>query len=170
MVLWLSAKKEIMEMVETNSASLDEIVDSICNPYLKGLNDYVASLKRIASDNGYTELSSSELSQALIIVSGSLYALVNSINKVALRQAVATAIKTEEYSKIYNAETTTGTISDKKAKTELAVMSNTLIETVYKNCYNKLKTSYEAGESVYSGLKKIASMRVAEANLTNMQR
>ena len=166
----VSAKKEIMELVESNSASLDEIVDSICEPYLKDLNDYIANLKNIASDDRYTELSSSELSQALIIVSGSLYSLVNSINKVALRQAVATAIKTEEYAKHYNSPDNEGTIQAKSNRATIAVTDNTLIETIYKNCYNKLKSSYEAGDSVYSGLKKIASMKVAEANLTNMQR
>lgn len=162
-------KQEIMISVENNSKSLDELVDSICEPYLKDLDSYIAGLRQMASTESFRELSSSELSQALIIVSGSLYALVNSINKVALRQAVATAIKTEEYAKHYNAPENEGTVQAKTNRANLAITNEALIETVYKNCYTKLKASYEAGNEMFSGIKKIASMRVAEANLTNMK-
>lgn len=162
--------KGLIDTVEINSNMLDEVVDKVCEPYLKELNSYIDNLKRIASDDKYTDLSLSELSQSLVFISGSLYSLVGAINKVALRSSVATALKDEAYSKHYNSEGNTGTISDKKSKALLAVTNETVIETVYKNCYNKLKTSYEAGQECYGGLKKICNIRVSEANLTNMQR
>ena len=161
---------KLIENVELNSEMLDEVVDKVCEPYLKELNSYIDNLKQIASDDKYTDLSLSELSQSLVFISGSLYSLVGAINKVALRSSVATALKDEAYSKHYNSEGNTGTISDKKSKALLAVTNETVIETVYKNCYNRLKTSYEAGQECYGGLKKICNIRVSEANLTNMQR
>ena len=40
--------KGLIDTVEINSNMLDEVVDKVCEPYLKELNSYIDNLKRIA--------------------------------------------------------------------------------------------------------------------------
>lgn len=150
--------------VEQNSATLEAIVDNIVKPYTKELDNYIANLKNIASENNYSDLSIAELNQSLLFISTCLYNLVSNTEKTALKQAVSASIKQSKYNDVYSVQTE-GTIADRKAIAESAITEEALVELIYKSAYSRLKNLYTAGENVYAGLRKIANIKTQEMQL-----
>ena len=161
----MSVNKEIMEKVEEDSLELDKLVDEICDPYTKPLDNSIKQLQVFTSQDS-VDISSDDLNRSMLFISSSLYALVPCISKTALRGAIANMLKDEKYNEFYS-KLTEGTISDKKSIAELQAVEHTVIVELHKRCYERLKLCYSAGENVYSALKKISSQRVAELSLSN---
>ena len=161
----MSVNKEIIAKVEEDSSELDELVNEICDPYTKPLDNSIKQLQIFTSQET-SDISSEDLNRSMLFISSSLYALVPCISKTALRGAIASMLKDEKYNEFYS-KLTEGTISDKKAVAELQAVEHTVIVELHKRCYERLKLCYSAGENVYSALKKISSQRVAELSLSN---
>lgn len=153
-----------LDTVNNHSAEIDKYVDQIVEPITKELTAYINNLHKIvASDN--SDLTTTELSQSILFISTSMYALVNDISKSAIRQSIAEMVKDNKYNEAYMSQTT-GTISDKKANAEMAINEQQLVELIYKTAYNKLKMLYDSADSCLGSVKKIMNLRVSEQQLT----
>lgn len=156
---------DIKDKVDIQSDEVETIVASIVRPYTGDLTIHINNLKSMAIQQGFTDMSISELTKSLLFISTSLYSLAGNMEKTALRQAVAATIKNNKYNEFYS-KLSEGTISDKKALSESHVLDEQLVEFVYKSAYNRLKNLFEAGNEIHSALKKIVNLKNSEMQLS----
>ena len=154
---------KLKESVETNSDSLNVVVDSIVNKYTKELDDYVANLKSISFSDS-PDMTNSEIYQSLMFISSSMYCLVPLMEKTFLKQSIANALTEEAYNTAYIGQEE-GTVELKKSIANSKIDKEKVIALVYKHASNRIKNTYNAADNVYSALKKIASSKVAEMQL-----
>lgn len=154
---------KLKESVETNSDSLNVVVDSIVGNYTKELDDYVANLKSISFSDS-PDMTNSEIYQSLMFISSSMYSLVPLMEKTFLKQSIANALTEEAYNTAYIGQEE-GTVELKKSIANSKIDKEKVIALVYKHASNRIKNTYNAADNVYSALKKIASSKVAEMQL-----
>ena len=154
---------KLKESVETNSDSLNVVVNSIVNKYTKELDDYVANLKSISFSDS-PDMTNSEIYQSLMFISSSMYCLVPLMEKTFLKQSIANALTEEAYNTAYIGQEE-GTVELKKSIANSKIDKEKVIALVYKHASNRIKNTYNAADNVYSALKKIASSKVAEMQL-----
>lgn len=156
--------EELLNKVNGESVDIERYVDMIVEPHTKDLTAYMDNLHKIVSGED-SDLNASELAQTILFLSTSMYALVNAIEKSALRQNVAKIVYMDKYNEAYTSQVS-GTIADRKTKAELLAQEHQLIEIIYTRAYNKLKLLYDSADNCLAAIKKIMNLRVSEQQLT----
>ena len=130
---------KLKESVETNSDSLNVVVDSIVNKYTKELDDYVANLKSISFSDS-PDMTNSEIYQSLMFISSSMYCLVPLMEKTFLKQSIANALTEEAYNTAYIGQEE-GTVELKKSIANSKIDEEKVIALVYKHASNRIKNT-----------------------------
>lgn len=166
----MDAQKEvtdqIMQKVENNSNSIQEIVDAIIKPYCEELDNYVDFIHDILKDVNNPP-TAQELDDFCINLSTYLYYAGGMQERLGIKDDIARAV----YKEVYHSHRDSlekGTVADKDSLAELASQQEALVSMAYKRAYSIMKAKVSAGQELLSSIKKIISRRMAEMELTRI--
>lgn len=160
--------ENIRRRVEADSKSIDEIVDSIIQPYCEELDKYVDFIKSILKDEANPP-TAQELDDFCINLSTYLYYAGGMQERLGIKDDIARAIYKEMYHS-YRDSIEKGTVSDKDSLAELASQQEALVSMAYKRAYGIMKMKVAAGQELLSSVKKVISRRITELELTKIVR
>ena len=157
---------KIQKRVESNSSSIEQIVDEIIQPYCEELDKYVDFIRDILKDveNPPT---AQELDDFCINLSTYLYYAGGMQERLGIKDDIARAI----YKEVYHSHRDSlekGTVADKDSLAELASQQEALVSMAYKRAYSIMKAKVSAGQELLGSIKKIISRRMAEMELTKI--
>ena len=158
----------IQDRVEVDSLKIEEIVNSIIQPYCEELDNYVDFIKSILKDEKNPP-TAQELDDFCINLSTYLYYAGGMQERLGIKDDIARAI----YKEVYHTNRDSiekGTVSDKDSLAELASQQEALISMAYKRAYGIMKMKVAAGQEILSSVKKVISRRLAEMELTRISK
>jgi hypothetical protein len=154
--------RSIKHQVEEKSEVLNKIVDQIVGKYSKQLTEEVEKVKEQLDKR--QALEDWEIENLVMRIPVYMYYAVEGVETLGIESDMAKAVKLEVYNMKYaQAE---GTISDKTAEAQNAVIEESLIEVAFSRAYKKLKTQIEIAEHVFSGAKKVLSKRMQDTEIS----
>lgn len=162
----MANREDIMNKVETNSGSIEEIVDAIIKPYCEELDNYVDFIKSILKDESNPP-TAQELDDFCINLSTYLYYAGGMQERLGIKDDIARAV----YKEVYHTNRDSiekGTVADKDSLAELASQEEALVSMAYKRAYGIMKMKVAAGQEILSSVKKVISRRLAEMELTRI--
>lgn len=158
--------KEIQSRIELNANKLDEIVNSIINPYVQDLDKYIDFVSKIIKDDTNPP-TAQELDDFCLNLSVYLYYASGMQERLGVKDDIARAIYQEMYHSSRD-KIEKGTVQDKDSLAALASQQEYLTSVLYKRAYNIVKAKVSAGQELLSSVKKIISRRMSEMELTRI--
>ena len=152
--------------VEGKSSVIDEIVDSIIQPYCKDLDKYVGFIKDCLKD-GENPPTTEELDDFCLNLSTYIYFAGGMTEHLGIRDDIAKAV----YKEIYHtarANQDKGTVADKDSIAELASQEEYIVSSSYTRAYKMMKSKVENAQELLASVKKVLSRRIQEMELSRM--
>lgn len=164
----LNQMNKISDDVQTNSSYIEEIVDSVLNPFMKDLDAYVKKIQGRLQDkkNPPTD---SELDDYCLNLSTMIYFASEGAERIGIRDGVA---KTT-YKEMYNTcrlNCRKGTALDKTNQAELQSLKESVVSMAYASAYKTAKAKVDCAMELLASVKKVISKRQDEMKLTRMAR
>lgn len=164
--LKLSEVQKIQLHVENNSKTIDDIVNTIINPYVKDLDKYVLFIKDSLGD-GENPPTNAELEDYCLNLSTYIYFAGGMCEQLGIRDDISRAVWKEMYH-TKRSELEHGTIADKDSEAELASQQEQLTNICYNRAYKIVKSKVENAQELLSSCKKVLSHRMQEMELTKL--
>ena len=157
--------RKILDRVDQNSIDVDGLVNEVVKKFCKPLDDLMENIKKIIEneDNPPTE---EELDSMALKLPNCLYFVGEAQEALGIREDVAKAVKMDIYNSIRMQST--GTVSDKDAKAELASQQEYIVHSIFSRAYKKVKLRMEAGYEMLNSVKKVMNRRLVEMQLTGV--
>lgn len=162
----MSDRNEIMSQIENNSSIIEEIVQSIIQPYCEELDKYVDFIKSILKD-GENPPTALELDDFCMNLSVYIYYAGSMQERLGIKDDIARAVYKEVYHTSRD-KIEKGTVADKDSLAELASQEEALISMAYKRAYGIMKMKVSAAQEILASCKKIISRRMSEQELTRI--
>ena len=162
--------KEIMarikSKVESTSIQVDEIVESIIQPYCKDLDKYIRFIANCLRD-GENPPTTTELEDFCMNLSTYIYFAGGMCEQLGVRDDISKAIWREVYNTARD-NNASGTVADKNTQAELQSQHEQLTNVCYARAYKTMKAKVDAAQELLSSCKKVLSHRMQEEQLTHM--
>ena len=157
---------KIQHEVEDDSEQINEIVNSIIQPYCKDLDNYVGFIKDVLKD-GENPPTAQELDDFCMNLSVYIYYASGMQEQLGIKDDIARAVYNEMYHNTRN-NLDKGTISDKDSIAQLESQQEYLTSICYKRAYSIMKAKVSAAQEILSSIKKIITRRIQEMSLTQI--
>jgi hypothetical protein len=158
----------LKNQVEHHSQVLLEIVNEIIDPYCKDLDRYVAFIRDCLKD-GENPPTNEELDDFCMNLSTLIYFAGGMCEQLGIRDDISKSVYKEVYHTT-RSELSEGTISDKDSIAELKSQTEQVTNICYSRAYKIMKSKVENAQELLGSCKKVLSRRVAEFELTHIQR
>lgn len=158
--------EKICDIVDVDAGKIQEIVNSIIEPYCKDLDNYVEFIKSILKD-GENPPTAQELDDFCINLSVYIYYASGMQEQLGIKDDIAKAL----YKEMYHSSRDSlekGTVADKDSLAELASQQEYLTSVCYKRAYSIVKAKVASAQEILSSVKKIISRRMSEYELTHI--
>lgn len=162
----LEAVSKLQAEIEENSRLMEEVVNSIVEPFSKDLDKYVEYI-RICLQDGERQLTNEELDDICMNLSTLIYYASFQCESLGIKDDISKAL----YKEIYHskrAELDKGTVADKNSLAELQAQNEQLTAICYSRAYKTLKAKVESAQELLGSAKKILSRRMSELELTRI--
>lgn len=156
--------EKIRKQVEENSELIDDVVNTILEPYTKDLDEYVAQIDSVLTSK-HAPITDEELDEACLNLATCIYSASAMCEKLGIRDDISRALYKETYNR-KRQEQDKGTVDDKNTKAELASRQEQLVNICYSRAYKSCKAKVENAQELLQACKKVLSRRLAEAELT----
>lgn len=158
--------QDIKDDVEGKSTIIDEIVNSIIQPYCKDLDKYVLFIKDCLKD-GENPPTTDELDDFCLNLSTYIYFAGGMCEQLGIRDDIAKAVYKEMYHTA-RASQDKGTVADKDSLAELASQEQYIVSSSYTRAYKTMKAKVENAQELLGSVKKVLSRRMSEMELTRI--
>jgi hypothetical protein len=158
--------EKICDIVDIDAGKIQEIVNSIIEPYCKDLDNYVEFIKSILKD-GENPPTAQELDDFCMNLSVYIYYASGMQEQLGIKDDIAKAL----YKEMYHSSRDSlekGTVADKDSLAELASQQEYLTSVCYKRAYSIVKAKVASAQEILSSVKKIISRRMSEYELTHI--
>ena len=163
-----SKVSEVQEKVESHSKAMMDIVDSITKPYCDPLDKYVAFIRDCLKD-GESPPTNDELDDFCMNLSTLIYFAGGMCEQLGIKDDISKAVYKEVYHSARSVQDT-GTVADKDSLAELQAQQEQLTNICYNRAYKIMKSKVENAQELLGSCKKVLSRRMAELELTRIQR
>lgn len=153
-----------LQAVNDNSSVLDSIVDEIVQDCCGELDNYIAYVKSMLSDDNLNSIPTTVLEDITVSLPVILYQVSDAQEHMGIKEDIAKSTKLEVYNNAFN--NANGTVNDKKAIAELQCQSESVVHTIYQRCYKIVKSRMDLGLELLQSVKKVLSKRITELELT----
>lgn len=156
----------LIDNVETNSKTIDDIVDSIITKYSSPLDRYVVFVRDLLKD-GENPPTTQELEDFCMNLSTYIYFASGTAEYLGIRDDIAKAV----YKEMYNTSRTAltkGTVQDKDSIATLHSQEEAIISAAYTRSYKIVKAKVDSAQELLSSAKKVLSHRIQMEQLTNI--
>ena len=157
---------KVRQNVEDNSKQIDDIVNTIIEPYCKGLDEYVQFIADILKD-GENPPTDQELDDMCINLATRIYFAGGLCEQLGIRDDISKAVYKEMYH-TSRASIEKGTVADKDSLAELASQEEFVISSAYTRAYKTVKSKIENAQELLQSIKKVLSHRMQEYELTHI--
>ena len=157
---------DVKDDVEEKSAVIDDIVNSIIQPYCKDLDKYVLFIKDCLKD-GENPPTTDELDDFCLNLSTYIYFAGGMTEQLGIRDDIARAVYKEIYH-LTRSSQDKGTVADKDSLAELASQDEYIISSSYTRAYKTMKSKVENAQELLGSIKKVLSRRMSEMELTRI--
>lgn len=158
--------EKICDIVDVDAGKIQEIVNSIIEPYCKDLDNYVEFIKSILKD-GENPPTAQELDDFCMNLSVYIYYASGMQEQLGIKDDIAKALYKEMYHSSRD-RLEKGTVADKDSLAELASQQEYLTSVCYKRAYSIVKAKVASAQEILSSVKKIISRRMSEYELTHI--
>lgn len=158
--------KEIKLHIEDNSKTMDDIVNSIIQPYCKDLDNYVRFIADCLKD-GENPPTVDELDDFCLNLSTYIYFASGMCEQLGIRDDISKAVWKETYN-VARGSISSGTVADKDSLAELNSQQEQLTNICYNRAYKIMKNKVEAAQELLSSCKKVLTRRMTEYELTHI--
>ncbi len=162
----LDKVKDIQLHVENSSKQLNDIVNSIIQPYCKDLDGYVEFIKECLSD-GENPPTDMELEDFCLNLSTYIYFAGGMVEQLGIRDDIAKAVYKETYHSTRSTQDK-GTVADKDSIAELNSQQELLTSICYTRAWKTMKAKVENAQELLQSCKKALSRRMTEMELTRL--
>lgn len=152
--------------VEVDSKKIDEIVNTIIQPYCKDLDKYVKFIAGCLKD-GEKPPTTAELEDFCMNLSTYIYFAGGLCENLGVRDDIAKALYKEQYHSSRNS-LQKGTVADKDSQATLLSQNELIISMSYTRAYKQMKAKVDAAQELLSSCKKVLSHRIVELELSRM--
>lgn len=162
----IEAIEKIQSKVDFDSEQLQQIVNSIVEPYIKDLDGYVGFVRELVTDKDNPP-TAQELDDFCMNLSVYIYYASGMQEQLGIKDDIARAI----YKEMYNSSRdslTGGTIADKDSIAELKSQQELITSMLYKRAYSQVKAKVSAAQELLSSCKKVISRRITELEITRI--
>lgn len=152
--------------VENNSKQVDDIINTIIQPYCKSLDEYIQWISDILQD-GNNPPTDQELDDMCINLATRIYFAGGLCEQLGVRDDISKAV----YKEMYHTERSKlehGTVADKDSKAELASQEEFVISSAYTRAYKTMKAKVENAQELLQSIKKVIGRRMQEQSLTHL--
>lgn len=156
----------IIDRVEGNSGTINEVVDSIVADYCKPLDDYMQVIDEILREGN--EIADYELDDFALNLPSLIYFACSAQESLGVKEDVSKAIRSEVYNKVR--EKSQGTVADKDSVADLASQQETVVVIIYQRAYKKVKARIEAAYEMLNSVKKVMTRRIAQYGISDSDR
>ena len=157
---------KIQHEVEDDSEQINEIVNSIIQPYCKDLDNYVGFIKDVLKD-GENPPTAQELDDFCMNLSVYIYYASGMQEQLGIKDDIARAVYNEMYHNSRN-NLEKGTVADKDSIAQLESQQEYLTSVCYKRAYTIMKAKVSSAQEILSSIKKIITRRIQEMALTQI--
>ena len=162
----LDKVKDIQLHVENSSKQLNDIVNSIIQPYCKDLDAYVEFIKDCLAD-GDNPPTDTELEDFCLNLSTYIYFAGGMVEQLGIRDDIAKAVYKETYHSTRSVQDK-GTVADKDSIAELNSQQELLTSICYTRAWKTMKAKVENAQELLQSCKKALSRRMTEMELTRI--
>lgn len=156
----------IIDRVEGNSGTINEVVDSIVADYCKPLDDYMQVIDEILREGN--EIADYELDDFALNLPSLIYFACSAQESLGVKEDVSKAIRSEVYNKVR--EKSQGTVADKDSVADLASQQETVVVIIYQRAYKKVKARIDAAYEMLNSVKKVMTRRIAQYGISDSDR
>jgi len=160
------AIKQLKDNIENNATEIDEIVESIIEPYCNSLDNYVKFIKDCLND-GENPPTDAELDDFCMNLSTYIYFAGGLCERLGIRDDIAKAVYKEAYHS-NRSNIDKGTVADKDSIAALRSQEEYLISSAYTRAYKTMKSKVENAQELLQSCKKVLSRRMQEQELTHI--
>lgn len=164
--LKINSIEKIKLHVEDNSATIENIVESIIKPYSKDLDQYIVFIRDCLKD-GENPPTNAELEDYCMNLSTLIYFASGMCEQLGIRDDISKAVWKEMYHS-KRSEINGGTVADKDSLAELSSQQEQLTNICYSRAYKIMKAKVENAQELLGSCKKVLSHRMQEEELTRM--
>jgi len=157
---------ELQDKIENNSEQIQEIIDSIIQPYCKDLDRYVLFIKDCLKD-GEKPPTDLELEDFCMNLSTYIYFAGGMVEQLGIKDDISKAVYKEMYH-TSRASIDKGTVADKDSLAELASQEEQVVNICYNRAFKIMKAKVENAQELLSSCKKVLSRRIGEYNVSQM--
>lgn len=162
----IEAIEKIQSKVDFDSEQLQQIVNSIVEPYIKDLDGYVGFVRELVTDKDNPP-TAQELDDFCMNLSVYIYYASGMQEQLGIKDDIARAIYKEMYHSSRDS-LTGGTIADKDSIAELKSQQELITSMLYKRAYSQVKAKVSAAQELLSSCKKVISRRITELEITRI--
>ena len=159
---------KIQSQVEENSKAVMDIVNSIIAPYCEALDRYVSFIRDCLKD-GETPPTNDELDDFCMNLSTQIYFAGGMCEQLGIKDDISRALYKEVYHSA-RSEQNSGTVADKDSLAELQSQQEQITNICYNRAYKIMKSKVDNAQELLGSCKKVLSRRMAELELTRIQR
>jgi hypothetical protein len=163
----LDKVNKVKEKVENHSNAIMDIVNSIITPYCSSLDNYVAFIGDCLKD-GETPPTNDELDDFCMNLSTLIYFAGGMCEQLGIKDDISKAVYKEVYHSARAVQE--GTVADKDSLAELEAQQEQLTNICYNRAYKIMKSKIDNAQELLGSCKKVLSRRMAELELTRIQR
>ncbi len=157
---------DVSNNVQTNASYIDDIVDTIINPFIKALDDCVNKIRKRLEDKENPP-TNEELDNFCLDLSTTIYFAGEGAERIGVRDGVAKNTYKEAYN-TYRLACKSGTAVDKTNVAELKSIKENIVSMAYSSAYKISKAKVESAMELLASIKKVISRRSDEMKLTRM--
>lgn len=160
--------EKLQNTVETDFASLNNIINEIIEPYVESLDRYVEFIRGCLKD-GEQPPTNAELEDWCLNLSTYIYFASGLTEQLGVKDDISKAVYKEVYNNYRQSNDNKGTIADKNSLAELASQQEYLVSVCYSRAYKTVKAKVENAQELLQSCKKCLSHRIQEMELTRIQ-
>ena len=154
--------------VEQNSSVIDTVINEIVEPYIKDLDNYVSFIRDCLKD-GEKPPTDEELDDFCMNLSVFIYFAGGMCEQLGIRDDISRAVYKETYHST-RSKLDEGTVADKDSIAELNSQNEQITNICYNRAYKIVKSKIENAQELLGSCKKVLSRRMAELELTRINR
>lgn len=156
--------RNLSNVVNTESAYLDDLVDSFVSEVCSDLDKYVTYVQGMLDANEQTPITDKELDDIIMTIPTLLYYIGDKQESLGIREDLAKLNETTKYHEcILNSD---GAVAIRQSIAKSNTHEESLISIVYQRTTKKIKSKCDYAMELHQSCKKVLSRRIAELELS----
>lgn len=163
----MAITKELLQKykvdIENETIIAERVYENAVKNYMEELDAVIEEMESIIADIESGEITSyanEDLERITLKIPILMYRIGSDLERVGVRLDVTEAIKIHRQND--SLLKATGTVPEKKAKSENEVIYEQVLEDIYRRVYKQIDRRLDYIDNLYNSIKKVISLRIAE--------